>query len=97
MGTKLRRNERLCALAPQAHRARGARSRGALRVAERGRHQIMRPPATPEGAGARPALVRQRRIRRFLLESGSKEADAAVTSGACARATRTPPPALRRT
>ncbi len=54
---------------------------------------------------ARPSLVRTlltppprwRRIGHLPRESGSKQAGAAVASGACVPATRTPPPARRRT
>ena len=40
---------------------------------------------------------RSRWIGRLLRESGSKQVGAALFSGVCVRATRTPPPAMRRT
>jgi hypothetical protein len=50
----------------------------------------------PRVGGVRPNVARGR-IGRFLRESGSKQAGAAVFSEICVRATRTAPPAMRRT
>ena len=52
---------------------------------------------SPQVAGALAIPERSSRIGRFPRESGSKQAGAAVVSGRCVRATRTPPATLRRT